>query len=180
VDRRVIEYTFGEGVKPLAYFNVKTAQRQNIDQDLKIDETLNRIGFPLTVQSVSERYNRPLPADASEAVLPPPAAPAPVLPNSEPSAAPRETSSLSAAAVEQTLKAQSDLLQDWLARVEKIVAEQNLTDVEMLDAVERMVREMPADLFTKENLAALAGPLEGALGAAAVNALIAATEKGDA
>ncbi len=73
VDKFVIEYHFGPGTKPLAYFKLKTTQKKNIDQEIKVDAFLNTAGAPLGVKSVLERYNRPMP-DAADKLLVPPTA----------------------------------------------------------------------------------------------------------
>jgi hypothetical protein len=72
VDRRVIEYRFGKGVKPLAYISIKPISKQNIEADLKVDEALNRMGAPLSVAAVLERYGRTMP-EADDQILPRPA-----------------------------------------------------------------------------------------------------------
>jgi phage gp29-like protein len=74
LDAPAIQYYLGDE-EPLAYFQVKTATRKNIDQELKIDDQLNRLGFPITLKSLSERYNRPLPDKDEERLPPPPQAP---------------------------------------------------------------------------------------------------------
>lgn len=79
VDRLVLDYVFGPETPALAYFKVLTAQKQNIDQDLKIDEFAMKYGHPISRQQFSERYNRPLPGDEDELLV----APAPPAPNPE-------------------------------------------------------------------------------------------------
>jgi len=74
LDRRVIEYRFGVS-SPLAYFAVKGVTKDTVEQDLKIDQQLHTMGFPMALASLAERYGRSLP-DAGEALLPSPAAPA--------------------------------------------------------------------------------------------------------
>lgn len=69
VDRYAILYHLGDE-EPLAYIQIKTSTKKNVDQDLKVDETLQRMGFPITAQSLSDRYNRPLP-DEKEIVIEP-------------------------------------------------------------------------------------------------------------
>ena len=69
LDVRVIEWAFGRGVKPLAYFAVKGLTKDQTDANLKVDQALHGMGFPLDLQSLSERYSRPIPEDGS-ALLP--------------------------------------------------------------------------------------------------------------
>lgn len=66
-------------------------------------------------------------------------------------------------------------MRDWFARFEEI-ARQAKTEEEFLAASEALVNSMPADLLTPDNVAKLAAPLEGAIGAAMLNAVAARTE----
>lgn len=61
LDKRVIEYVFGDGTKPLAYIKIKTSQKKDIAQELLVDTFLRDSGAPLGVNSVLERYGRPTP-----------------------------------------------------------------------------------------------------------------------
>ncbi len=63
VDRVVLDNVFGPDVPTLAYFKVLGSDRQNIDQDLKVDEFLAEHGHPISQQQAAERYSRPLPDD---------------------------------------------------------------------------------------------------------------------
>jgi len=76
IDRVVIKWCCGSD-KPLAYFSLRGVAKDTTDQDLKIDQQLHTMGFPISVESLSARYNRAVP-DADETLLPPPAAPAPL------------------------------------------------------------------------------------------------------
>jgi hypothetical protein len=80
VDKFVIEYTFGAGTKPLAYFKLKTTQKKNVDQEMKVDEFLLASGAPLGKQNTLERYNRPMPDTDEELLKILPAAPVPAVP----------------------------------------------------------------------------------------------------
>jgi phage gp29-like protein len=71
LDRRVIEYTFGEGVQPLAYIKIKTAQKKDITNEITIDKFLLDAGAPVGVDNTLERYNRPLPDPDDELLKPP-------------------------------------------------------------------------------------------------------------
>jgi hypothetical protein len=79
VDRRVIEYRFGAGVKPLAYINIKPTTRHDTKLDLEVDRLLHEMGLPMSLSALAERYGRPLPEDDDD--LLPAGAAAPVLPN---------------------------------------------------------------------------------------------------
>jgi hypothetical protein len=76
VDRLVLDYVFGPNTPQLAYFKVLTAQKQNIELDLQIDEFALAHGHPVSQQQFAERYNRPLPG-AEDTLLVAAAAPAP-------------------------------------------------------------------------------------------------------
>lgn len=81
VSKFVLKYYFGPDVEQLAHVQIKTPQKDNIDQEIKIDQFLVDAGAPLAVNDVLERYNRPQP-DAGEELLknptPPPMPGAPV------------------------------------------------------------------------------------------------------
>lgn len=81
VERYVIEWYFGAGVEPKAYLTLPLPERDTTDQDLRIDETLTRLGVPLATADTAERYGRQM-AKAGEATLaaPQPAAPSPGAP----------------------------------------------------------------------------------------------------
>ena len=70
VDKFVIEYHFGQGTKPLAYFKLKTTQKKNIDSEIKTDTFLRDSGVPLSVKNTLERYNRPVPDPEDELLQP--------------------------------------------------------------------------------------------------------------
>lgn len=61
LDRLVLDYVFGPDVPALAYVRVIGPDRRNLAQDLAVDAFLLDSRFPMTMQSVSERYTRPLP-----------------------------------------------------------------------------------------------------------------------
>ena len=70
LDRRVIEYTFGAGVQPLAYIKIKTAQKKDIPGEIQIDKFLIESGAPVGVKNALERYNRPVPDPEDELLTP--------------------------------------------------------------------------------------------------------------
>lgn len=76
VDKFVIEYHFGPGTKPLAYFKLKTTQRKNVAQELSTDTFLRDSGVPLSVKNTLERYNRPVPNPKDQLLT----APVPAIP----------------------------------------------------------------------------------------------------
>lgn len=77
VDRFVLQWHFGDGVTPLAYFRLQAPKKRNITTELAVDDWLLRSGAPVTVRSILERYGRPVPEAGDELLTPPaPAAPA--------------------------------------------------------------------------------------------------------
>lgn len=68
IDQPALEWRFGAGVKPLAYFRVSPPKRQNVDADLKIDEFFVRHGIPLGLADTAERYSRPIVDDDEQRV----------------------------------------------------------------------------------------------------------------
>jgi phage gp29-like protein len=70
LDRRVIEYTFGAGVQPLAYIKIRTAQRKNVQVELETDKFLLDAGAPLGAKSAMERYGRSMPDPDDELLTP--------------------------------------------------------------------------------------------------------------
>ena len=68
VDLRVIEYLFGEGVLPLAYFKLIPSHTENVLTNLSVDAQLLDAGLPLGRADFYERYSRRLPTPG-EAVV---------------------------------------------------------------------------------------------------------------
>jgi phage gp29-like protein len=58
LDRWVIQYLFGEGVIPKAYFHISLPEKDNTAQDLAIDQFLIDHGVQLDVVKTLERYGR--------------------------------------------------------------------------------------------------------------------------
>jgi hypothetical protein len=73
IDRVVVKWCCGSDV-PKAYFALRGVAKDTTEQDLKIDEQLHRMGFPISIESLAGRYNRSRP-DAADTLLPPPAPP---------------------------------------------------------------------------------------------------------
>ncbi len=74
LDPWVIRYHLGDET-PLAYIQVKTATRRIVEQDLKVDQQLHTMGFPIQLKTLSATYNRPLPEGSPEILAPPQAPP---------------------------------------------------------------------------------------------------------
>jgi phage gp29-like protein len=64
VDQWALWYHLG-ATKPLAYIQIKTSLKKDITADITLDQHLYEMGFPLDLQSMSDRYNRTLPNDES-------------------------------------------------------------------------------------------------------------------
>jgi phage gp29-like protein len=61
LDTKVIEYTFGPGTKPLAYFKIIVPPKKDITQEIATDTFLRDSGAPLGMKATLERYGRQLP-----------------------------------------------------------------------------------------------------------------------
>lgn len=77
LDRQVIAWMFGEGVKPLAYVKIVVPRKRDASQERETDKFLVERGAKLSVADALERYDR-TPADDDDELLTNPApAPAP-------------------------------------------------------------------------------------------------------
>jgi phage gp29-like protein len=70
IDRKVIQFIFGPGVKPMAYLQIKANEQVDVDKEIKVDKHLIENGIPVAVKSTLERYQRP-PAEDGEPTLQP-------------------------------------------------------------------------------------------------------------
>jgi hypothetical protein len=183
VDRRVIEYAFGPGVKPLAYIVIKSSTRRDINSDIQVDEFLHRVGAPIGVKSLLERYQRSLP-DPDDDVLPPPAAPLQVGPpaglavrpppssvaNAAPAAGPADVASAAAPLFAAAL---AEDLAPVRERLETIL---DIEDPQFRDsALRNLQRDLPAILKAIAASPASARVLEDTLAAAVLNGMTDAT-----
>lgn len=84
LSRRVIEYHFGLGTIPLAYFKLLGPQRQDTKLEMEVDKHVKDFGVNLSADDIAERYGRthavtaPVVAPVVAAV--PAASPAPIPP----------------------------------------------------------------------------------------------------
>jgi hypothetical protein len=69
ISRYVIAWTFGPGTPVLAYLKFQKGDKQNVDQDLKIDQFLLDAGAPLETKTTLERYGRPTPESVKDGDL---------------------------------------------------------------------------------------------------------------
>lgn len=72
IDRQVIAWHFGPGVKPLAYVKIIVPRKRDAAQERETDKFLIERGARLSVADALERYDR-TPADADDVVLTNPA-----------------------------------------------------------------------------------------------------------
>lgn len=70
IDRAVIAYRFGPGTEPLAYFQLLMPGNKATAVDLSVDQFLLQNGARLGLQDTMERYNRPIPDDGDELLMP--------------------------------------------------------------------------------------------------------------
>ena len=68
IDRKVIAYTFGEGVKPAAYIKIVIPDKKDTAKEIAVDTFLVDHGVKLGVAATAERYGRPV-ADEEDDLL---------------------------------------------------------------------------------------------------------------
>jgi len=172
----LLRYRFDED--PLAWVEWKTSQKPDRKAEIEIDRFLGERGWQFTVEDLAERYARTPPQEGQTVLAPP--APAATFPPQIRAANAKDIArdSLVAAGVAQTVSARAAVLAPWIAKFADLSAKSDLSESAFLDALEALVRSMPAELLTRDNISALAAPLEGTLGAAFVNALAAMAEAG--
>jgi hypothetical protein len=171
----LIRYRFGED--PLAWVQWQTGARPNTDAAIKVDDALARRGFPFTAEDLAERYQRTLPQTGQTLLSPPSAAGAPLpaansatLPDPVPSAAIDR-------AISAELHARAAAIAPWLDRLQALADKPDLTEPQFLDAFEALVKAMPADLLTPDNIAAIAEPRIAAMLQAVASAAAAAPQR---
>lgn len=69
VSRYVLQYYFGDAPQ-LAYIKIRTVEKKDIDQALKVDQFLVQSGAPISVKSALERYDRPASQPGEEILKP--------------------------------------------------------------------------------------------------------------
>ena len=124
VSRFVLDWTFGKDAPQLAYLKIRTAEKTNIDADMKVDEFLLPLGL-LGKKDVLARYNRSAPESDEDTLHG--AAPQPVV-TPQPPADPAEianTADLEAAARHELVLS---LQQDLAPVVEQLQAIMRITD----------------------------------------------------
>jgi hypothetical protein len=160
LDRIVLDLVFGPESPSLAYVKVLTTNRQNIDQELKIDEAAQRLGHPVSKKQFAERYNRPLPDKGDELLV------APVAP-----ALPVQTAFNEAEpTLQKKVAEQFGVPSTWLAPVEKLLveletkaADKSLTNADFLAFYEASIAKLP-ELMGEMDIDALAEVIETGMG----------------
>lgn len=193
VDRRVIEYYFGPGTQPLAYFQLQPPTRPDTDRSLKVDEFFLRHRLPLSRADAYERYGRTQPApDAPPEDIIAGSAAAAADPLSDPNAGPQpmglanavrllnaaadhaeagEDAELRRAAQEEIAAALGEALAPLRSRLSEIAEMED--PILQQQAMNALRTELP-DILRRAGKADadLAQAIEGLLGASAVNGLI--------
>lgn len=183
LDALVIEYVFGPGVKPLAYFKVVVPARKDTSKEIEADKFLLESGAPLAVRDTLERYNRSLP-DAGEDLLkkpaPPPQPVFPPVPGPQPSAAGRpapeqaanEADTVNPDLMANALVAARKARANGLSPVKRLLdalaaaaGNERLSDAEVMTFAGQMHAKLP-DLAKTIDHTQLAGAMEAALGSA--------------
>lgn len=182
VDRFILAQSFPN--KPaLAYFSMAANEEIDIGAILQHAALITQAGGQVDWTQISEKTGYRIvpqpptvvsPISASNAPLRNRASGATETTPTDPAESAR--TEIVSEAIDQTIAAQTDLLAPWLARFDALAADPELSEPEFLDAFEAIIRDMPAALLTRDNVARLASIREGALGAAVVNALSEAVE----
>jgi phage gp29-like protein len=179
LDRLVLDNVFGPDEPALAYFRVATANKQNVDLDLRVDEFAVRNGHPISKKQFAERYSRPIP-DAEDELL---RAPAPVPASSgfgvsgsgfppRPAVNERTVGAIArqaafkAAAIEKLTAAQKASLSPLVDRLRAIAA---LPDDRFDAELAKLKRELPALYRTVLSDTTVAAAWEEILGSALVS-----------
>ena len=68
IDRRVIAWTFGSAVPPLAFVKLKTRPQRNVDLDLKTIQVLAPMGVPFEINNVLERLGWERPKEGADLI----------------------------------------------------------------------------------------------------------------
>ena len=103
IERQVIEWHFGRGVQPLAYFQIILPQREDMKLKLDAVKQLHAMNVPLGIADLRETFGIATPASGEETTQPPPAKQQPAAGNPEPGTAPPDVVQTNAHAWELAL-----------------------------------------------------------------------------
>jgi len=173
LDRYILNRAF-PGRPRLAYFQLAANEEQDVGQVLDHCVQIQQAGGQVDWSQISEKTGYRITTAA-------PALPAatgfPLLRNRKDQPAQDPAAAIAAAGADQEASVREQVLQAWQEKLAALDPEGKLTQSAYLDAVEALVRQMPADLLTTDIVQSLAAPREAAMGAAVVNALQAVTQE---
>ena len=186
VDKHVIYNQLGE-TEILAYIKVNKGNRQDVEQDLKVDQGLHEMGVPLAVSDLHERYGRSAP-DKDEDLLPPHSGQAAPPPDVDlPNVRQDSVTALSEAVNEELRESARLELARAQARDLEAVADRLAQIAEMDDAsfrdnaLRNLQRDLPKILLDINKAPAAARVLEETMAAGLINGFAeAATEHQEA
>jgi phage gp29-like protein len=196
LEKTVIEWTYGEGTKPLAYLKILVPKKQNIDNLIKVWEFLLSAGVKLSVTDASEVFGVPVAQpDDKDLLTPPVQMPVPLAPgfggkpgmngNGNGNGAPKQRTGFAAnekaledrlllknAAKDLVLK-QQEVLRPIKERIDGILEMTNALAFQA--SLEKLQSDLP-DLLRSTNAdPATARVLEEAIGASLLNGIAEAT-----
>lgn len=142
LDRYAILHNLGDET-PLAYFRLTPPQQDTVERDIQIDEHLVKHGARLSMSDALSRYGRSEADPADRAMTAPTPVPAMPFHNANPDPV--------AAAVAATLAARDELINTVLDYLQAFADDGALSDAQLLDASEAVLRAMP-ELLTADHL----------------------------
>lgn len=184
VDKFVIYWKFGPGVKPLAYLKITPPEHKETYPEIALDRFLVESGAPLGVEETMERYGRTMPAEGDAVLKPIQTRSFPFgqskgtgngngadeVDEDEPIEAANEDPvqrKLAQSASKAGLKVEADELQGLRKRLEDISLQR--TPEAMANALRRLKEDLPDMLKEMNKKPKLAGKLFEALSAAMFN-----------
>jgi hypothetical protein len=171
LSRYVIQWTYGDGVEPLAYIKLQPPEQEDTELDIKVDEFLLSNGGELDAATTYERYGREVPATMKAgATLKAPKPPAPAAKPGEPIEVPAANDAL----LQNALADAIGVEKRWLAPIEDLLGEINrkakdstLSDADWIAFLEQSSQRLP-ELLGGMDIKGLADLITAAEGTAAV------------
>ena len=161
ISRFVIAWRHGPDAPMLAYLKFRRADKQNVDQDLKIDQFLLDAGAPLAVKDTLERYARSCPDSVKESDLLTPTPKLPALPDP----AKGDIAEMANVATDDLTATLHEILLPLIKRLDAISKIDDATIQQHL--LEKLLKDYPqiAEAIRHDNSLAkeLSAPLAGAL-----------------
>lgn len=168
LDRFILKRDF-PGRPALAYFSIAANEEVEVDAILNHVVAIANAGGQVDWSQISEKTGykiMPSPRPAA----PVPGAPAGIWNRAEADPVESARGKIAQAAAAEDLAVRRDVLSTWFAQVEEL-SKQEMPEADFLSSLEMLVKEMPAELLSPENIGRLAEIREGALGAALFNAV---------